>query len=751
MSDKSSPSPLSQIVTQAIHTIQAKVGLDAFSLKKDARVPQLWIKYPNKDKPEVFPLLGDRYLLGRSSQSCDIVVRHPLVSQVHLSINRDNKKPQFFELQDEKSTNGVYWGKRRLTKLPLRHGDTIALGPPQIEDLVEIKYYNPPPWWVLLIRYSLYGTSGILGLLVLGMAMVWMKVPVNPLPTADTRPVVIYARDGKTPLRPLEANIHRELASLADFTPYLPQAVIASEDSRYYWHLGVDPYGIFRALVINWREGETKQGGSTVTQQLARSLFTEVGRKNTVGRKIREMMVALKLEAFYSKDEILKAYLNRVYLGIGNYGFEDTAQFYFNKSATNLTLSEAATLVAILPAPNNYNPVKNYDTAVTLRNRVISRMQGLGMISQAEADRARRSRIEVSPRAKATLAKTKAPYFYDYVFQELRFLLGQELAKEGNFIVETTLDLNTQPLVENALSNWVRTAGSQSRFSQGAMVTLNSKTGAILALTGGVDYQQSQFNRATQAQRQPGSTFKVFAYAAALEQGIAPTKRYSCAPLSWKGQKFRGCERSSGDVDMYRSLAQSENVVALRIAQAAGLNQLVEMAQRLGIRSPLSAVPGLVLGQSEVNLLEITGAYTTFANQGVWNRPHAITRIWDGTDCQDDRNYQSCRLIYDFRRDRDASKRVISKRIAKTMTQLLRGVVKTGTGSNAALRVLAAGKTGTTNRAVDLWFIGYVPNRQITTGIWLGNDDNSPTRGSSSQAAALWGKYMNQMLFERAQ
>jgi 1A family penicillin-binding protein len=745
MSRKTQPQPptqFGQILTQAMQTIQAGLNWGSVRVKKDAQVAQLRV-YAGRGngEPEIYPLLGDRYIVGRSSRSSDIVVPSPLVSQTHFSLERNSSKSNF-TLKDQDSTNGVYLGKQRLQTLALRHGDRLTLGPKELEDVVEIEYYNPPPLWMLILRYSLYSSGGLLGLFLLWLGIEWTKIPVRPLPTGISGPVVVYARDGQTPLSPLRKETHKEKKSLAEFSPYLPKAVIASEDSRYYWHFGVDPWGVLRAVVINVRGGGVRQGASTLTQQLARSLFPEVGRENTALRKLREMIVALKLEFFYSKDELLKTYLNRVYLGVSSYGFEDAAQFYFDKSAKDLTIAEAATLVAILPAPNAYNPVQDYETAVGLRNRVINRMVALGMISEQEGARARRSRIEVSPEARETLSNTIAPYFYSYVFQELETLLGGDLAKEGNFIVETGLDLKAQKEAETALRDAVNNRGATYRFSQGALVTLDSRTGEIRALAGGVDYGKSQFNRATQAQRQPGSTFKVFAYAAALEKGISPWKVYSCAGLNWRGQNYKPCERSSGGADMYRGLAQSENAIALRVAQDAGLDRVLAMAQRLGIKSELNPVPGLILGQSEVNVLEITGAYTAFANGGVWSRPHAIRRILDGGDCTDYNNPKTCREIYVFAKDATGTKRAFPSAIAHTMTDMMQQVITRGTGKAASLGKGEAGKTGTTNNYVDLWFIGYLPSRHLVTGIWLGNDDNSPTKGSSGQAAKLWGDYM---------
>jgi membrane peptidoglycan carboxypeptidase len=691
--------------------------------------------------------LGDRYIIGRSSKTSDIVVRNPVVSQTHASLSRDtNRRNTPFYLKDENSTNGIFRGKRRITSTPIRHRQSFTLGPPELADCVQVQYIDPPPWYVRAARWTFYTSSGVAGLAAVFLAVEWQKFQVRPFPISMQGPVVVYARDGSTPLRPPFNNAHRELNQLSEFSPYLPNALVASEDSRYYWHFGVDPIGTLRALSVNLRGGSL-QGGSTLTQQLARSLFREyVGTEDSAGRKIREAIVSLKLETFYNKDELLLTYLNRVYLGIDLFGFEDAARFYFAKSAADLTLSEAATLVGILPAPNAFNPVQNYELAVKYRNGVIYRMRRLGMVTQEEADRARRSRIEVNPRAVEILGSTIAPYFYSHVFAELEELLGEQLAREGNFIVETSLDPAIQTESEKALQNAVQNAGTQFGFSQGAIVTLDSRTGEILAMTGGVDYRESQFNRATQALRQPGSTFKVFAYSAALDRGVSPGQTFSCAPLSWSGQSYSGCERSSGAIDMYQAMAQSENSVALRIAREAGLDRVVQMARRLGIQSDLKAVPGLVLGQSEVTVLELTGAFGAIANRGVRNRPHAIQRIFDSSDCSDRDDLSTCRVIYDYQSDRTANADVLSGEVSDTLTVLLQGVIQGGTGRNASLGLDEAGKTGTTNDNVDLWFVGYVPSQELVTGVWLGNDDNSPTAGSSAQAAQLWRDYMRQIL-----
>ncbi|MBD2663942.1 FHA modulated glycosyl transferase/transpeptidase [Richelia sinica FACHB-800] len=738
-------------LTQAVNTIQARVDFSKLALKPNAKVPEIWVQDAGADKAEVYPLLGDRYILGRSSKSCDIVIRNPVVSQIHLSLSRDSSQPTpVFIIKDENSTNGIYRGKRRITSLELRHGDIFTLGPPELAASVRLQYVDPPPWYVKAISWGVCGVGGVSALLALVIGFEWTKFTVRPLPTATRAPVVVYARDGSTPLREPRTTAHIDMKELTDFGPYLPAAVVASEDSRYYWHFGVDPLGILRAVLINSRSGDVQQGASTVTQQVARSLFREyVGRQDSLGRKLREAVVSLKLETFYSKNDILLMYLNRVFLGADTSGFEDASRYYFEKSAKELTLSEAATLVGILPAPNAFDFCGNGPNklaASEYRNRVIKRMLEMGKISQEDANRARRSTVRVSPKVCEQQAKTIAPYFYNYVFQELEARLGEGAAREGNYIIETQLDPAIQAQAEAALRNSVNTAGGSFGFSQGAMVTLDSSTGGILAMVGGTDYKKSQFNRATQAQRQPGSTFKIFAYTAAIEQGISPFKSYSCDSLRWQGFTYKPCRSGAGgSLDMTTGLALSENPIALRLSREIGLNKVVEMAQRLGVQSHLDPVPGLVLGQSVVNVLEMTGAFGAIGNRGVWNPPHAISRILDSSDCQDRKNLKTCRVIYSVDQDPNSNKRVLKQDVANQMVSMMRGVITNGTGRAAALGLGEGGKTGTTNDNVDLWFIGFIPSRRLVTGIWLGNDDNSPTSGSSAQAAQLWGNYMGRI------
>ncbi|WNC22079.1 transglycosylase domain-containing protein [Thermosynechococcus sp. PP22] len=732
---------MTQTVTQAVQTVHSRFDWQQVSLRENARTPELWVEF--KGQRQVFPLVGDRYILGRSQSRADIIVDAEIVSGTHARLKRLTPTG-VFQIQDLDSTNGIYRQRKRLQTAELHHGDVITLGPPEVKGAVTLHFHNPPPLWVAVLTYSIWGIMGISALGIGLLSVEANKVAVRPLPPLEQGPIILLDRQGEL-INPVEDRPHRELKRLNEFSPYLVHGVLASEDVRYYWHFGVDPLGMARAVVTNLLTRQTREGASTLSQQLARTLFrSHVGMDESLGRKWREMAVALKLEFFYSKDELLLAYLNRVYLGMGNRGFEDAAQFYFDKPAKDLTLNEAATLVGILPAPNRFNPVRDYDAAVDYRNRVILRMVQQGYISKEEGDRARRSRIEISPKAREWLSTQRFPYYTDHVYQELAQLLGDELAQEGNLIVETGLDPRWQELAETSLRNFITSTGSAYGVHQGGLITLRPRDGLILALVGGVDYQKSQFNRATLALRQPGSTFKVFVYTEALLQGHRAGETFSCAPVFWQGQQFEGCRGGGGAMDLATALALSENPIALRLAQAVGLEATIRLARAMGITTPLQAVPGLVLGQSETTLLEMSGAFAVLANEGERIPPHAILSVRDGGDCKSTNDWQTCRLIYAASDERP--QRVLDPAIANEMTHLLAAVVSRGTGRAAAIGRPVAGKTGTTNDGRDLWFIGYVPTADVLTGIWLGNDDNSPSQGSSGLAAALWGEYMGRAL-----
>lgn len=733
------PRTLLGALSQMFDRAKTSLDISQMELRKGARLPSIVVTNPDRPS-QTYPLAGDRYLLGRSSR-CEIIVPNSLVSQEHLSFNRSRRRGTDFEVRDEGSTNGLFWKKKRYNSLELRHNDVISLGPPELANTVQLRYVDPPALWQVLLRFGgiAVGSVTLLALLIVGFE--WTKFSVKLLGNVRG-PIVAYAGDG-TPLQTLRSKTHVELPELKDFSPYLPKALVASEDSRFYWHLGIDPVRVLSALAINVRSGSIQEGASTVTQQIARSLYPEyVGTDESNGRKIREMIVALKLEMFYSKDFLLKTYLNRVYLGVG-YGFEDTAQRYFRKSARELTLSESATLVGMLPAPNRFNPCDDRQTSVGLRNRVIKRMVALGTVTPQEANEALRSAINIDPQVCQDKSAILSPYFHSRILDEMEQILGRDAVNQGNFIVETSLDLKLQREAEKSLKASIRGNGADFNYDQGAIVTLDAKSGSVLALVGGYDYQESQFNRASQALRQPGSTFKVFAYAAALEKGISPETTFSCAPLNWDGQSYAGCVQGGGSINLYSAVALSENPVALRVAQEVGLDTVIKMAQRLGVTSELRSTPGLVLGQSEVTPLEMTGAYSVFANGGRHNQPHAVNRIYDSNQCANPEDRSSCRLVYDYAKEAiGRDEQVISPDVANTMTRLLQGPINGGTARAAYIGMGEAGKTGTTNDGVDLWFVGYIPSRALVTGVWLGNDNNDPSSGSSALAAELWGNYM---------
>ena len=737
---KAPKSKLMTQINQLTHVVQG-----VLKINPKERVPKLEVRLSQKEQPKIYELVGDRYIIGRSTGKCDVVIQTPLVSQVHAQLVRDRsqKKSQFI-LQDQNSTNGIYRQKQRLKSVPLRHNMKITLGPPELVDAATIRYLDPPPWYIRTLQYSGIGIGAISGLVILAIASELSKVPdLKPLPVSEQGPVEVLAGDGVKRLDPTEIANHTEYASLGEFGQFLPKAVVASEDTSFYWNIGVDPVGVVRAIVTNVRSrGERLEGASTITQQLARNLLgkTYVGTDDSAGRKWREAAAAIKLNFSYQKEEILRLYLNRAYTGNGVYGFKDAAKLYFNKEASELNLSEAATLVGLLPSPETINPFRNKNLAIEYRDRILNRMAELGMITDKEADQARRSVLILNESAKSKLQGTVAPYYYSYVFEELQELLGDNFAREGNLIVETNLDVAMQQASDRALQEAVARDGGANGFSQGAIVTLNASNGSLLAMTGGVDYKSSQFNRAAQALRQAGSTFKLFSYAAALDRGISPNTTYSCSGFSG----IIGCHNGgSGAIDMYRGFALSENVVAVRVAEAAGLENVVKMAKTLGITTKLDASSNMVLGGNEVKILEMAGAYATVVNQGKYIKPHAIKRILDTNDCKVPKDRQTCRVVFDAS-NAFKPRQVIDAGVANIMVDMMRGVVQYGTGRPAAIaQGTAIGKTGTTDEGRDLWFIGAVPKRNLVTAVWLGNDQGV-TNGSSAVAAQVWGDYMRQ-------
>ncbi len=708
------------------------------------------------------------YRIGRDA-AAEVALQHGAVSRRHALLEQRGGR---WLLQDQQSTNGLWWRGRRIRQLLLADGDQVRFGPQAQGELPEIRFHGGHADRRLRrLRGLALVLAAAAGLGAVSLSVAALLVPVRGQLTPMRGPLLLYDRSGR-PIASAQDQRHRELRRLADYPPVLIDALLSSEDSRFWWHPGVDPIGTGRALVTNLLGGRVLEGGSTLTQQLARSLYPEqVGQGETLARKLRELLVALQLEARFSKHDLLLSYLNNVFLGAG-WGFEDASRRLFGRPAAQLRLEEAALLVGLLPSPNAYDPCIDPAAALASRNGVLAKMLESGHLSAAAARSARRRPIQLAPGACKLGERRALPFYSDQVRRDLDRLVGPDVAAEGNFLIDTHLDPGLQEQVERLLRQHIDASRSLG-VSQGAVVVLDSRTGGILALAGGRDYRQSQFNRATMALRQPGSTFKLFSYLLALEQGARPGDLVSCAPLDWRGQHFAsGC---GGSLSLRQALAISSNTAALRLARRVGLESLVRKAREMGITTPLDPVPGLALGQSEVTLLELTGAYGAVANGGLWHQPSTIRRLTDAEPCA-----TGATAGCGDRRERVFSapaspggrqfagrpgpgrsaagssstpsaqpvaavalfppRRVMKESTARTLRSLLQSVVRGGTGTAAYIGGEEGGKTGTTNDGRDLLFVGFEPRRHWVMGVWLGNDDNRPSRASSALAAALWAE-----------
>ncbi len=684
------------------------------------------------------PLHGDGYRIGRDGP-LEVSIDHPAVSRQHALLHRQGRRQWI--LQDLDSTNGLWWKGRRVSQLELRDGDVVQFAPAldekapflQFNDAAGRRRHRVERWLGLLLFGCLGGGGALLLLSNLTM-------PIRGQLARVRGPVAIY--DGNNqPLTSVDSSRHRELKSVNGFSPLLVDALLSSEDNRFWWHPGVDPIGTLRAFSTNLIGGKVLEGGSSLTQQLARSLYPNyVGDGDTLERKWKELLVSLQLESRFSKSQLLLSYLNRVYLGVG-WGFEDASRVFFDQSAADLNVQQAALLVGLLPSPNGHDPCQFPQRALKARNRVINKMADGGRLSLEQARLARRQPIQLAKEAcSREQVSRSAPFYTDQVRRDLTALVGPDVADEGNFLIETHLDPVLQSVLERQLSGLLAN-NSRLGVQEGAAVVLDSRTGGVLAIAGGRDYNASQFNRASMALRQPGSTFKLITYLAALEQGLKPNDTLDCSPLRWGGQRFDST--CSGQLTLASAFASSHNTAALRLAQRVGLEQVVSLAKRLGITTPLDPVPGLALGQSEVRLIELTSAYAAVANGGIWQAPTTIRRLLDAETCRLDRPSGCGSLNGDGEAgQRQTSRRVLKAKTTQQMQGLMRAVIRSGTGRAASLGGQEGGKTGTTNDGRDLLFIGYEPSRHWVLGIWLGNDDNSPSASSSVLAASLWSRIM---------
>jgi penicillin-binding protein 1A len=568
---------------------------------------------------------------------------------------------------------------------------------------------------ILLVLWAAIIGGGVLGYFALTLP------DTSELTRAERRPsVTILAADGS--LLATFGDLFGQPLTLPEMSPYLPKAVVATEDRRFYSHFGIDPFGLVRAAVADLSAGHVVQGGSTITQQLAKNLFLTPER--SLARKVRETLLALWLEHRFTKDQILEIYLNRVYLGAGTYGVDAAAHRYFGKSARRTTLYESAAIAGLLKAPARFNPTRDREKAAARTAQVLASMVEAGIVTESQAAAATKEGTSL-PAIGGT--RSGARYFADWVAEQLSDFAG---SGSRDLTVTTTLDPGLQAEAEAVVAETITRDGPKAAVAQGALVAM-SPDGAVRAMVGGRDYGGSQFNRATQAQRQPGSAFKPFVYLAGLEAGLRPSDQFVDAPIrigNWQPRDYTG--RYQGEMTLAEGLAQSINTIAVQIAQRAGIHKVVAVAHRLGISSDLSPEMSLALGTNEVNLLELVSAYAPFANGGVGVWPHGIAEIRasDGDVV--------------FQRSGSGVGRVMSPESAGTMNEMLSGVIGHGTGRSAALPRPAAGKTGTTQDYRDAWFIGYTAD--LVAGVWLGNDDHSPTNKvtGGSLPAQAWRRFM---------
>lgn len=575
-----------------------------------------------------------------------------------------------------------------------------------------------------LTKWSL--VAAIWGGLAVGAILVWFAwdlPPIEDLGEAaekSRRPgITIAARDGS--LIAGYGDLYGARLGVNELPPELIQAVVAVEDRRFFEHRGVDFRGLARAMMANLRAGGIVQGGSTLSQQLAKNLFLTPERSYT--RKIKELLLALALENRFQKDELLTIYLNRVYLGAGTYGVEAASQRYFGVSAREIDSYQAAVLAGLLRAPSRLNPDTDPQAAHKRALTVLAAMVDAGYLRPEEAkgiaDTKSPGRGDSARPIPRVTGQTRR-YFSDWVLERAAGYAGNT---SGDLAVETTLDPRLQRLAEEAV------AGTDTKGAEVALVALRDD-GAVLAMVGGRSYSASQFNRVTSALRQPGSAFKPVVYLPALEAGMTPDSRVLDGPITvegWTPKNFSGEYR--GEVTLREAVARSLNTVAVRVSEEVGRAQVVQAARRLGFTAPLEPHPSIALGAGEVTPLEMAAAYAVFANGGYAVEPYGVSEVRQGAD-----------VLY--RRTGRTARRVISAEAAGEMTDMLRAVVDWGTGRSAGFGVPVAGKTGTSQDFRDAWFVGYGQN--IVVAVWVGNDSNAPMNGitGSSLPAAIWKVFM---------
>ena len=640
---------------------------------------------------------------------------------------REKDEQEKIGKQEDKWTKGIFAFSRSL--LPVASSLSAKLHIPQsVLDSPWLDPNNPvyrtKKFWITT------GAAVTLGGGALATGITWWTLERN-LPSPNE--VITFVRDGTLTIKAEDGKIlqqvgpaTREKQPLEQMPPQLVQAFIASEDTRFYQHQGVDWQGVGRAFVSNISARNVVEGGSTITQQLARIVF--LNQERSITRKVQEVMLAQKIEKEMNKDKILERYLNLVYLGEGAYGVADAAWVYFSKPTNELSLPEIATIVGVTPAPSSFSPIANPKLALERRNIVLNRMVNAGFITKDQAQAASAEPLALKPALPKRLS-TEAAYFTSYIQQELPKYVPQDAIEAGGLTVETSLNSEWQKVAEEVVDQVVSENGKQQGFQQAALVAIDPRNGEVKAMVGGTDFENTQFNRVTQAQRQPGSTFKGFLYTTAIAGGISPYRGYLDAPFEVDGYSPKNYnDEHNGWISMRDALTSSINTVAVKVLLNTGFQPVIDTAHKMGIKSELKPTYSLALGASEVNLLELTNAYGTLAAKGMYAPGYGIRRVID----------QQGKVIFEAKPQPQPA---LDGETSAIMSWMLQDVVNDGTGRPARLFDReVAGKTGTSDQARDLWFVGYIP--QLVTGVWLGNDDNSPTWGTSATAARTWNKFM---------
>lgn len=554
----------------------------------------------------------------------------------------------------------------------------------------------------------------------------------------------IYAKDG-TIIAELHQEENRILIPIEKISPMVIKTVVALEDTDFYKHHGINLKGIARAMVKNIMAGSFVEGGSTLTQQLARNLFLHKRKK--IVRKIAEAMLAIQIERKYTKTEIMEMYLNQVYWGHNAYGIESASQLYFGKRASEITMAEAAMLVGMLKGPELFTPFRNPQNAKARQRVVLGRMTKLGLITEAQSEEAYAQPFELAKRKKH---RYKAPFFTSFVVKQLVEIYGEESTFTSGMKVYTTLDYNLQTKAEELVQKyvdlgnkpyWIKGQKVPSlNYQQAAILAVDPRNGYIQVMQGGVDFKENEFNRTTQANRQPGSAFKPFVYLAALDRGFSPGTFVDDSPITFNTiegpySPLNYSLKYSGRMPVQNALQRSVNVIAVKLNDLVGPDYVVEVARKVGIVSPLKPVLSLPLGANEVTMLELVSSYMVFANGGTKVKPIAITRIEDRDGI----------LLY---KHQIKETKVFDENRIAALVEMMTGVVNYGTGRAAKLPRPMAGKTGTTSDYKDAWFVGFVP--QMVTAAWVGNDDNTPMINVTGgwMPARMWREFMIEALRE---